>query len=130
MAGETLAKRYGRTQHAIFLLAQCGLLPLQSGQVPGMVPGSEEEAGFIAQRLTFYKDMVRTIFRTDTTSPVYPVLNHAFAVTSRHGTIHVIPGVMKQIGLSTFPHQTSVFVYGPRGDVLQQYHNAGNPQIG
>lgn len=129
MAGETLARRFGRTRHAIFLLANCGLLPLKTGEVPGMAAGSEEEAGFIAQRLTFYKDTVKTIFRTDTTSPIYPVRGHAFSVVSSHGTLNILPNIINNIGLATFPHNTNVYVYDPNGNIIRQYFMAGNPNI-
>lgn len=129
MAHEALAKRYGRTMHAIHLLTTHGIVPLQSGQVPWLKPGSPEEEGYIAQRLTDYKDIIRTIFRTDTTSPSYPVKKHAFSVHSPHGNINVIPGVVSQVGLSTFPHNTTLFVYDRHGNVVSQYYMAGNPLI-
>lgn len=61
---ETLKKRIGRISHDIQLLTHMGLIPLNPGQTIFPV-NSEEEAGYIAQRLTFYKDTIRRIFRTD-----------------------------------------------------------------
>ena len=76
---ETLKKRIGRIAHDIQLLSQMGLIPLSPGQTIFPV-NSEEESGYIAQRLTFYKDTIRRIFRTDTTSTVYAIGKRPFTI--------------------------------------------------
>jgi hypothetical protein len=126
---ESLEKRWGRTKAAIDLLASGALNPLVRGQTP-YTPGSEEEAGYIAQRLTIYKDTLRIILRTDSSVQVYHVGKRAFSVHTDHGNIYVPVGVVSQVGLSLFPYKTTLIIYGVHGQILKQYDWAGNRLIG
>lgn len=125
---ETLQKRIGRTSHDIHLLAQMGLMPLSPGQT--MFPvGSDEESGFMAQRLTFYKDVIRRIFRTDKTSTTYAVGKRPFAIQMPQSQFHVMGGIVANIGLSTFPYRTTLIIFDNHGMVWRQIECAGNPEI-
>lgn len=125
---ETLQKRIGRTSHDIHLLAQMGLMPLSPGQT--MFPvGSEEESGFMAQRLTFYKDVIRRIFRTDKTSTTYAVGKRPFAIQMPQSQFHVMGGIVTNIGLAAFPYNTVLTIYNLNGTIYRQYPYAGNPEI-
>lgn len=125
---ETLKKRIGRIAHDIQLLSHMGLIPLNPGQT--IFPaGSEEEAGYIAQRLTFYKDTIRRIFRTDTTSTVYAIGKRPFMIQLPTSTFQVMGGVVTNIGLTAFPYNTILTVYNLNGTVYRQIQFAGNPEI-
>ena len=125
---ETLQKRQGRTAQALHLLTVGGIRPLVPGETP-FPRGSEEEAGFIAARDTLYKDLLRTILRTDSTSPTYPVGKRKFSIHTPLGIIYVNPGVMSQVGLSTFPHSTTIVIYDQKGNPTASHPFAGNPNI-
>lgn len=125
---ETIGKRFGRTNHDIWLLTMMRIEPIQQGQTPFPI-GSDEEAGFIAQRLTTYKNLIRTVFRTDTTSTTFNIGKRGFSVQSSHGFINVPPGIVTNIGLSTFPYNTTLTIYNPNGSIFRQYQLVGNPDI-
>lgn len=125
---ETLKKRIGRVSHDIQLLTHMNLVPLSPGQTLFQA-GSEEEAGFIAQRLTFYKDTIRRIFRTDTTTTTYTIGKRYFTVQMPTGCFNVMAGVVTNIGLAAFPHNTILTVYNLNGTIYRQYPYAGNPEI-
>ena len=125
---ESLRKRIGRTSHSIYLLTLGGIRPLGPGETPFAV-GSDEEAGFILARDTFYKELLRNTLRTDTTTTSYFVGNHRFSVHTFQGVIYVEPGIMTHVGLGTFPHSTALTTYNKSGFPIQQLTNVGNPKI-
>lgn len=125
---ESLRKRIGRTIHSIHLLTTGGVRPLSPGDTPFPI-GSDEEAGFILARDTLYKDLLRNILRTDTTSTIYHIGKNSFSVHTTHGIIHVPSGIMKNIGLGTFPHSTGLTIYNPQGFPINQLTFVGNPKI-
>ena len=125
---ESLRKRIGRTSHSIYLLTLGGVRPLNPGETPFAV-GSEEEAGYIAQRLTFYKDTIRRIFRTDSTTTTYTIGKRHFTVQMPSGCFNVMGGVVTNIGLAAFPYNTVLTVFNLNGTIYRQYPYAGNPEI-
>lgn len=125
---ESLNKRFGRTAHAIHMLTHGGIRLLKPGETPFPV-GTEEEAGFIAQRETLFKDLIRTALRTDTTSTTYHTGILGFSVHTTNGVIYVDPGIMKKIGLATFPYSTGLQYYDRQGRVVQHFTFVGNPKI-
>lgn len=125
---ETLNKRFGRTAHAIHMLTHGGIRLLKSGETPFPI-GTDEEAGFISQRETLFKNLIRTALRTDTTSTSYHTGILAFSVHTSNGVIYVDAGIMKKIGLATFPYSTGLNIYDRQGRIVQQYTFVGNPKI-
>ncbi len=125
---ESLRKRIGRTSHSIYLLTLGGVRPLNPGETPFAV-GSEEEAGFILARDTFYKDLLRNTLRTDTTTTSYFVGNRRFSVHTFQGVIYVEPGLVTHIGLGTFPHSSTLTIYDRKGLAISSFPFAGNPLI-
>lgn len=125
---ETLKKRIGRISHDIQLLTQMGLIPLNPGQTIFPV-NSDEEAGYIAQRLTFYKDTIRRIFRTDSTTTTYTIGKRYFTIQMPTGCFNVMGGVVTNIGLAAFPYNTVLTIYNLNGTIYRQYPYAGNPEI-
>lgn len=122
-------KRLGRTLHAIHLLSVYGLIPNSGVVAPGIVPGSDEDEGYQLARMTFFKETIRTIFRTDVTSNTYNVGRQPFMVQSFHGNISVPGGIINNISLSSFPLMTTLTVYNTNGTIRSQYPHAGNPQL-